>query len=88
MHLSYTLDSEELARLQTPIVVEQWDKKNFGRVKRLWLHSFNEADRKRASRLQKLFYQWYLIKGLPQEHTFKPRTVCLIHRLVEFFASI
>ena len=88
MKLAIALDREELNSLYTQVVVEQWNKRTFGKVKRVWLKEFNEKERKKASRLYPMFYDWYLVKGVPQRHIFMPETLTLTKRLVQFFGTI
>lgn len=88
MKLAISLNHGELEALQTPVVVEMWDKRKFGRIKRAWLAEFTEAERKAAAKLYPQFYSWYLVKGLPQHKTFMPGTLNLIRRLVDFFGSV
>ena len=88
MELLYSWSREDLNKLQFPIVVEGWDKRLCGRVKRAWLQQFNEAERQKAKRLYDLFYRWYLVKGTPEAHVFKPQTISFIKKLVNFFATI
>ena len=82
-----SLNSQDISNLQYPIIVECWEKKNCGRVRRAWLKEFNEKERAVAGKLYKLFYQWHLVKGAPQTKLFHHSTVTFIHRLVHFFAT-
>ena len=88
MKLAVVLSREEIGMLSTPVIVEQYEKKNFGRVKRAWLSEFSEKERKRASALYKKFYSWYLIKGNPEKFICTPETLSLINRLTNFFGTI
>ena len=88
MRLALELSHEELNQLQTPVVVERWDKKSGGRAKRAWLAEFTEAERQKALYYYRMFYSWYLIKGTPQSHFFKPGQLQFIERLVNFFGTI
>ena len=88
MRLALVLTHDEIAELQTSIVVEGWDKRLSGKVKRQWLKEFTEEERSKAGYLYSLFYVWYLVKGIPQEHIFRSPTIPLIHKLVKFFGTI
>ncbi len=88
MKLAISLNHKELSDLQTPIIVEMWNKKKEGRVKRAWLKEFNEQERKAAARLYPQFYQWHLVTGLPRTRIFMPHTLSLVRRVVHFFGTI
>lgn len=81
------LEREELNKLQYPIIVERWDKKNDGKLKRLFKQEFTTKERQKLYELQKLFHNWYLVKGTPKMKQFNPNTVDLIKRAVHFFAT-
>jgi len=87
------MDTQELNELQYPIIVEMWDtvigRNNCGSKHRKWLAKFTEKERKLISYYYKLFYNWYLVKGTPQQHTFKSiGNINLIQKAVNFFALI
>lgn len=88
MRLRCEWSRDELSALQTAIIVEGWEKKGFGREKRLYLATFDEKERATLSRLYPTFYDWHLRKGLPDSHLFEPATVVLIEKAVAFFASL
>ena len=88
MNLAIDMEREELNALYTPVVVEQWDKRLGGRIKRAWLKEFSESERQSATRLYKLFYHWYLVKGLPDRYIFRPKALDLTRRLVHFFGTV
>lgn len=93
MRLVMELNHEELNSLQTPIIVESWDKVVgrgiCGSKRRRWLAEFTEAERKLISYYYPIFYRWYLVKGTPQKHVFrKVETIDLIKKAVCFFASV
>lgn len=88
MRIALSMNHEELVSLQTAVVVEMWDNKSGGRVKRAWLKEFNEEERKKAGTLYKIFYDWYLRKGIPQQKFFFPGTITFIQKLVNFFGCI
>ncbi len=81
------LDSEDIQNLAYPVIVEGWDHKSYGRMKRAWLSEFTKRERKFAGELYKKFYNWYLRTGAPETCSFKPSTLDLIHRLTNFFYS-
>jgi len=89
MKLAIILNREELATLHTPIVVEMWDHRLFGRVKRAWLKEFDERERRKAKRWYNHFYQWHLIKGIPDDYVFRSiEDIEFVKRLVNFFAMV
>jgi hypothetical protein len=87
------LDEEEIAGLQYPIVVEQWDRigsvrTGYGRQRRAYLKEFDVNERIKAGRWYRKFYQWYLVAGPPQELKITPQEYVFIQRLVHFFATV
>ncbi len=89
MKLRVNLNRKELDDLQYPIVVEMWEKKEFGRIKRAFVKEFpTPAERRKAANLYKMFYRWYLIDGTPDNHTFKPETIVFVERLSNFFGTV
>ena len=89
MELGLILNHEEIQALQYPVVVEMWDKKNGGRVKRAWLQEFpTEAEREKARYWYLKFYGWYLRTGAPQEISVRPSTLKFLERLINFFGTI
>ena len=87
------LDNQELNDLQTPIIVEMWDKIGgqaaCGSKRRAYHKEFNKKERKLISYYHKLFYNWYMVKGTPQKHQFKTMVnIQLIKRAVNFFATV
>ena len=82
-------DESELRALQTSIIVEMWDKRTFGRVRRAYHTTFTEDERAKITALYtRYFYPWYVRTGIPQSQVLAPMTVDLIRRAVEFFATI
>jgi hypothetical protein len=71
-----------------PVIVEGWEKKNSGRVKRRWLAEFTPSERKKLSGYHGRFYRWYLISGVPRTVTLHLRTLELLQKAVNFFGSI
>ncbi len=88
MRLAMVFNHEELCALNTPVIVEMWEKRLFGRIKRAWLAEFSEQERRAAKRIYDTAYRWYLVKGVPQEHLMSAKTYNLIQRLVNFFGCI
>ena len=90
MELVLRFSREDLAKLQTPVIVESWDKvKSSGSKKRSWLAEFTEEERAYLSVMHKNFYRWYLVTGLPDHFVFrKVQSIELIKKAVNFFASI
>lgn len=84
-----TFSGEEFARrVAYPVIVEAWDHKNYGRGKRGWLTTFDENERKLISSYYAKFYKWYFVKGTPRKVTCRLKTVNLLQRAVNFFATI
>ncbi len=79
---------EELNRMQYPVLVEMWDeiKGSYSRRRKYCLE-FTKTERKTISIYYTIFYQWYLVKGTPENHTMKTKTYNLLNRAIEFFAS-
>jgi hypothetical protein len=72
-----------------PVIVESWDKKKSGRVKREWLKQFTESERNLVARYYAKFYRWYLVTGAPERVVFrKLETIHTLQRAAAFFASI
>jgi hypothetical protein len=77
------------AAVNYPIVVEGWERRKSGRVKREWMKQFTESERSLISRYYAKFYKWYLVTGTPDKVMFrKTSTLNLLKRAVEFFASV
>ena len=88
MELAVELNCDEINALQFPVVVEMWDHRTFGRVKRAYLREFpTKSERQRVAYYYKKFYRWYLIKGTPQTAFFKPEQLRFINRVVNFFGT-
>ena len=88
MKLSLCLEQTDLNKLQYTVVVEMWESKNNGRIKRAWLNEFNENDRKKAYKVYRKFYNWHLKTGLPDTVQVMPSTYRLMQRLCNFFGTI
>lgn len=88
MRLAMVLNYEELSTLHTSVIVEGWDKRLHGRVKRAWLAQFSEQERRTAKKIYDTAYRWYLVKGIPQEYMMRSKTLELIYKLTNFFGGI
>ena len=71
-----------------PVIVEGWEKKNFGRHKRRWLAEFTEKERNKIARYYGKFYRWYLVTGAPKKVAIRLNTITLLQRAVNFFAAV
>ena len=88
MRLALYLSREELSNLGTQILVEMWEKRLFGRVKRAWLKEFTEQERRYLGDIYKVAYRWYLVTGYPDGRTFLPSNLDLVRKGVNFFGTI
>ncbi len=90
MKLVLELNQQELNNLQTPIIVEMYDKiKESGSKRRAYLKEFNEKERKKISAWYTLAYRWYLKTGTPQRFVFRSvESVNFVKRVVNFFAQL
>lgn len=71
-----------------PIIVEMWEKRKAGRVRRAWEAAFTQAERNKISRYYGRFYRWHLVSGTPLKVACNLGTLDLLQRAVEFFASV
>lgn len=77
------------AAVDYPIIVEMWERKKGGRVKREWLKQFTETERNLISRYYAKFYRWYLVTGAPDKVVFrKVSTLTTLQKAVHFFATV
>ncbi len=74
--------------LNYPVIVESWEHKKAGRVKREWEKEFTQAERNKIARYYARFYRWYLVSGTPKRVTCRVATLRLLQRAVAFFASV
>ena len=87
--LTMVFSREELVQLNTQVVVEGWDKRLYGSVRRAWLTEFPlQSERQKIANLYKRWYDWYLVKGTPAEHVMNPATLNLTERVVNFFGGV
>lgn len=87
MKLRLAFDRDELNAMQYPVMVEMWDRLN-KRKRKLYNEEFTEAERDTISRYYRLFYDWYLRRGTPEEHVMARTTYELLNRAIAFFASL
>ena len=87
MKLMIALSREELNNLGFPVVVEGMINGMYGRKKRKFMEEFTMAEYQKARYWYSTFYRWYLVKGTPEYHTFRPETLHFIKRLTNFFGS-
>lgn len=71
-----------------PIIVEMWDKKKAGRVKRAWEKEFTSGERNKIARYYGKFYKWHLTTGTPKRVALRLNTLQLLRRAVHFFATV
>ena len=71
-----------------PVIVEGWEKKDYGRHKRRWLSTFTEVERNKIGRYYGRFYKWHLVTGTPHHVALRLNTITLLQRAAEFFAGV
>ena len=92
--LAIVFNRDDLTKLQTPIIVEMWDRvMNTGSGKRKLNKEFTSDEINRIKKLYKLFYTWHFQKvggsGTPNEcHSMTLEDYHLTQRAVHFFATI
>ena len=87
MRIVALFNRDELDAMQYPVIVERWDKKGYGKMKRAYNATFTDRERNKLAGLYHILYRWYLVTGTPAEKQFHPQTVDLIQRAALFFAS-
>ena len=72
------------------VMVEAWDKKNYGRVRRAYLNTFNESERRCLGKWQARARRWWLVSGYPRDGVVfrSERVIHLLERACHFFATI
>lgn len=71
------------------VIVEMYDKKGFGRGKRLYNRTFTESERKVISSYYGKLYDWFLRRGIPHEGVeMSMTTYTILQRAANFFASL
>jgi hypothetical protein len=77
--------------VQYPVIVERWDqvagRNARGRAHRQYLAEFTEAERKVLGHYYGLFYRWYLVSGTPKRVVLRLKTLQLLQRACNFFAT-
>ncbi len=87
MKIAIVLSRDEINALQFPIVVEGMINGLNGRKRRKFFEEFTMAEYQKARYWYKHFYRWYLVKGTPEHHVFRPDTLEFIYRLTNFFGG-
>ncbi len=59
MRLRYEWDNTELVALNTEILVQMWEHKRYGRVRRAYHAAFTEEEQKRIAQLHTLVVSWH-----------------------------
>lgn len=102
---SYILDGEETGKECTGVqirtifggnalrrlfvIVEGYDKKSCGRVKRAWLEQFTTKERELVSHWYARIYAWYLRTGIPVKGVaMSARTYDTLCKAATFFSTI
>ena len=73
---------------QYPVIVEAWDKRLHGRVRRAYHGAFSEQERNLITRWQAKFADWHLRSGAPERVVMRHKTLRLLRRAVDFFATV
>lgn len=89
VYISFSRE-EVLEQIPFPLICETmcssiWSS---GKVKRRFVATFSEADRKAISRLKQQAYTWHLRTGVPENVLMSHHTYELWQGLAEFCASI
>jgi len=89
MELAVRYSRDEInAEIPYAIIVENWDKRLFGKGKRLYDQTFTLREKMSIGGYYTKFYKWYLVKGVPPHSTFVVRNVELLKRAGDFFANL
>ena len=88
--LTYEVTSVELKAMGCGVIVEQWDKRKFGKGKRAWeSENFTLAEKAAANKIYALAYDWELRRGYPQTFQFKSlKAYLFLQRLCNFFGML
>ena len=70
------------------IIVESWEKKKYGRIKRSYLQKFDEKERQKLTKIAAKLYKWYFISGTPKNVQLSIGTIQLLQKAVDFFATV
>jgi hypothetical protein len=71
-----------------PVIVEMWDRRLNGSVRRRYHAEFTEKERATIARYQTKFRRWHLVVGTPRRVMMSMTTLNLLQRAVGFFATI
>lgn len=91
MKIKVKWSREDLEKLQVGVIVEQWKHLDTGRYRREFNKQFPKLSERIMIRrkLYPLFYQWILVKGLPDtSQALTLKNYELSQRLANFFATI
>ena len=70
------------------VLVECWDHKRYGRVKRAYLKEFNDSERARLGKLHTRAWVWVMRRGVPDRVVLSAGNYNLLVRAASFFATI
>jgi len=71
------------------VIVEMYDKKAHGRVRREYLKQFTEAERNVMSAWYLKIYAWFMRSGIPRGGVrMSIQTYCTLCRFADFFATV
>lgn len=88
MSVKYTGDEIE-AKIPYKLIVECFEKRYDSiRKRRKYVQDFTLEDRKLIRKFYHLFFNWYLVKGIPNKgHFFTVSEIGLIDRAAHFFGT-
>jgi hypothetical protein len=71
------------------VVVEMYPKLKFGRQRRAYLAEFTtKEERTKVYKWYVKFYQWYLVKGVPENVAISGGTLVFLQRMCRFFGEL
>lgn len=73
--------------IQYQIIVENWEKRLKGRVRREYEQQFTQTERNRLQKWYVKLHRWHLISGVPDTVLLKTSTITLLQKAVHFFAT-
>jgi len=81
-------NNEELAWMQTGVIVERWHAKSIGAGRRSYQQTFTENERETVEKsIYPTIYRWYY-KGLPNRMEMTVLAYNLLIKTCNFFGSI
>jgi len=87
--LTYEVTGDELKVMGCGVIVEQWDKRKFGKGKRAWeSENFTLAEKAMANKIYALAYDWELRRGYPQAYRCSLKSYLFLQRLCNFFGML